>query len=277
MGENPQIGKWFLKRLFVSPPTWVGLLAGAGAGIAMASKTPLAGAVGFGCLIGFAAGMVAYAMSHGIREAYAMHQEREKSAQKSAGHGSSEKEQALLDELERTDLDDIAQLLASMFQDQAAIVQRAEEHETDTDAAHTVELVSAMIAEACREAEELQDLHRRVNDPILDAPEDAESAVDEIRSGLKRAYQAVADARSRLRRGEKLNDMDFLADPEALKSRDLPALTRQLEEETAIAKRIEDRIRSSPPVSIGSKSSLSEVNLHGNSGDAASGRDLESE
>ena len=71
-----------------------------------------------------------------------------------------------------------------------------------------------------------------------------------IRSAIRGFYanshkdeEAVADARRRLRRGEQLREVDFLKGPEAaLPNLDLAELTGCLEEETAISRRVEERL-----------------------------------
>ena len=71
--------------------------------------------------------------------------------------------------------------------------------------------------------------------------------IAEIRGRMRAAYQALANSRSRLRRGEQLREVDFLGGPEALPNLDLAALTGRLEEETTISRRIEKRLHGERP------------------------------
>ncbi|NNE90548.1 MAG: hypothetical protein HKN23_02780 [Verrucomicrobiales bacterium] len=224
---------WFLRKLVTTPATWIGLLTGSAAGIALAQKGPLGGSIGFGIISGVAAAVVIAGLTRAIQHSHKVSKNRDL---------VNPLERDLVGELRKTGLEEDARLLESMLDDRDAVLKRCQNREEDPDARHTAELVSSIIQATCRRAGELQDLSRRVNDPILESPPGAEESIELIREDLKRAYRAVADARSRLRRGNRLTEPDFLADEKSMGSLDLDGLTSRLEEETAISKRIENRI-----------------------------------
>lgn len=233
-------GKWFLKKFFISPATWAGLSAGIAAGLSLLHKGPLGGAIGFGSMVGVGTGALFLTVVIAVR---AMHKKNRQSAELADRQNTELREQFILADLCKAGRTDDAALLEKMFADRDAVLKQCRGREDDADAAHTVELASAIISESCLQAEELQDLHRRAQDPLLDGPDGAEAKIEEIRAELQRAYQAVANARSRLRRGESLSEIDFLADSASVAAGNLAALTGRLEEETAIAKRVEQRMR----------------------------------
>lgn len=229
---------WFLKKFFTSPATYVGLAVALAVGRAsLGVDVPMGGAIGGGMMMGFGAGMISFLIMHGIKASHNKALKTEKDGT------SNSNEQAVLESLRRAGQSDDADLLEKMFGDRDAILKRSKGQTENADAAHTLELASAIVTESCLQAEELQDLVRRLEDPLLTSPDQAERTIGEIRTGLQRAYQAVADARSRLRRGEKSKKVDFLEDSESLSSLNLSSLTNQLEEETAVSKRIEERLR----------------------------------
>ena len=89
--------------------------------------------------------------------------------------------------------------------------------------------MQAIVSSTCLEVEELQDLLRRADDPLLDGPKNSEKMITASRERIRAAYQAVADSRRRLRRGEKLQEVDFLVEPEAASPNlDLAELTGRL-------------------------------------------------
>lgn len=187
-------------------------------------------------MVGLAVGGLTFLIMTGIRASHKNAMEKKQSLGNAAG------EQAILESLRGSDQDHDADLLEKIFGDRDAIRKHSLAHPDNKDAVHTLELVASIVEQCCSQSEELQDLVRRSSDPLLDAPVGAEQTVDEIRSDLKKAYQAIADARSRLRRGERLEEADFLNDQQARSVRPLSTLTSQLEEETAISRRIEERV-----------------------------------
>lgn len=198
---------------------------------------PLGGAISGGILLGFGVGMLSFLIMHGIKASHRLATESGKEGD------SASNEQGILESLRISGQTDDADLLEKMLGDRDAILKRCRNRSENADAAHTLDLANAIVSESSLQAEELQDLVRRVEDPLLDSPDGAEDKIEEIRAGLRRAYQAVADAQSRLRRGEQLKEVDFLADADSLASRDLSALTGQLEEETFVSRRVEERLR----------------------------------
>ena len=107
------------------------------------------------------------------------------------------------------------------------------------ESGEVIGLVTPIMTLAWSEAEELEDLARRAKDPLLDSPEDSESRREKIRAELIAAYRTMADARSRLRRGEKLSRKDYLGGEN---ESDLAVLTERLAEETEVAERVEARM-----------------------------------
>ena len=188
-------------------------------------------------MLGFAAGMISFLIAHGINASH------NKALEAETDGASNSNEQAVLESLRSSGQSDDADLLEKMLGDRDAILKRSQGQTSNADAVHTLELASAIVTESCLQAEELQDLVRRVEDPLITSPDRAEETIEGIRDDLQRAYQAVADARSRLRRGETSKKVDFLADSESLTSLNLSSLASQLEEETAVSKRIEERLR----------------------------------
>ncbi len=151
-------------------------------------------------------------------------------------------ENLIVTELRDSALEDEAVLLEKMMADRDAISKRCVRQADDADAKHTLALVEAIISESARQAEELQDLVRRVEDPLLKSPKGAAVKIDEVRGNLTKAYQAVADTRSRIRRGERLDKVDFLADEQTIIGMNLEVLTQRLSNETAISNRIDERL-----------------------------------
>ena len=108
----------------------------------------------------------------------------------------------------------------------------------------------------------MQDLARRIEDPILDIPDGAEATVEEIRQQWTDAYRAIVDARTRLRKGESLENIDFLDDSEASSSsQSLAELTARLNEETQIAERVQDRVVSGPEKATSSDVAIPESRI----------------
>ena len=108
--------------------------------------------------------------------------------------------------------------------------------------------MQAIVSSTCLEVEELQDLLRRADDPLLDGPKNSEKMITASRERIRAAYQAVADSRRRLRRGEKLQEVDFLVEPEAASPNlDLAELTGRLKEETVISLLVEERLMGERP------------------------------
>ncbi len=227
---------WFLKRLVSLPSTWIGLAAGIAVGnAAYGVNMPMGGAVASGVMISLFTGLVTYGLFKGVQAAH----------QKATDDGGStgapdDRESLVIESLKRKDREGEARLLEQMLEDREAIRVRCERHGNEPDFRHTLDLVSAITEESCRQGEELLDLIRRIDDPILKSPSDGEARVEVIQKEFEAAYQAVADARSRLRRGESLKEVDFLQSD--LNQGGLAVLTAQLNEETAISRKIDERL-----------------------------------
>lgn len=232
------VAKWFLKKFFTSPATWLGILAGGAVGNAFINASGVvSGGIGMGAMVGIAVGMIVFTVLMSIRLAH-------KNATKLFGDGGVEShEQSVLANLRDASQTEDAELLEKMLRDRDAVLKRCRGLEGESDATHTADLVSAIVSESCLQLEELQDLVRRAADPMLDAPGDVAEKIEAARANLRRAYQAVADARSRLRRGERACEIDLLSGSNSPARLDLASLSNQLEEETAISKRVEDRMR----------------------------------
>ena len=79
--------------------------------------------------------------------------------------------------------------------------------------------------------------------PLLDSPPDAEAEVAAIRSELRAAFRAMADTHTRLRRGESLVVVDFLAETESSAPSELATLTRRIEGERDLSDRVAERLK----------------------------------
>jgi len=232
--EKGGAGIWFLKKLITAPAVWLGALAGSGVAYAMAGKTPLGGMIGFGSMVGIVVALIAFGATAAISSAYRSSRNKD---------GKDSVELAILEELETSGLGEGAELLRKMTADRDAVVARCSDRTEDADAIHTRDLVNAIVEKSFRQAEELQDLERRNNDPLLEAQENADQRISSLRKDLTYAYQAVANARSRLRKGEHLDEIDFLESSENLGQYSLSDLAKQLEEETIISRRVDQRMQ----------------------------------
>lgn len=236
VGKNKSAGLWFLGKVLRHPASYVGLAAAIGVGVAAsAAAMPVGGVIGFATMVGLAVGMLGFLVGYGIKASHRQANDNEDGAPRAT------LDPALLAELREVEEGQVATVLEKLLGDRNAIAQLVAENPDNEDAGHTLGLVSRLLTEAVNQAEELQDLARRGRDPLLEAGKDAEAKSEAIRGQIECAYRAVADTRSRLRRGEKLLRRDFL-EPAAASS--LPALTEQLAGETEIARRVEERIRS---------------------------------
>lgn len=233
-GEGPT--GWFLGKLLRHPASYVGLAAAIGMGVAAALVSmPVGGVIGLSMVVGIAAGMLSFLVGYGVKVSH----------RRAMDLGAAEPEEPTIDSSLRESLGEVeeaevASVLEKMFRDRNAIARQIGETSGNEDGQRTLDLVSAICGEAANQAEELQDLARRMRDPLLRVDDEAESTMEEIRSRIESAYRAVADSRSRLRRGEKLARRDFL---EPATSTSLAALTVQLAGETEIARRVEERMR----------------------------------
>lgn len=233
--KKPGPLRWFVGKLLRAPAAWVGLGTAAFVSYSAATTTmPIGGALSFGAIVGLAIGAFAFLISSGISASHrkAMNADSEGSADAS--------EMRMLEEMRRADLSRDSDILEKLVEERKAIALRAREQEENADLNHTYRLVGAIVREAFGRSEELQDLARRIEDPILDIPKGAEATVEEIRQQWADAYRAVVDARTRLRKGESLQNIEFL--DESTKSRSLAELTARLNEETQIAERVQDRV-----------------------------------
>ena len=166
-GGRPPIGSWFVRKFFGSAPTWIGLTAGLATGAAFLDKGPLGGAIGFGTMVAICAGLGSLGILKAVRSIYEeAHREGEQDS------GSEDSQDAVVAGLRAAGHGGDADVLEKLFSDRDAILRRCRNREAadDMDAEHTLELVEAIVASACSEAEELQDLLRRVDDPLLEAP-----------------------------------------------------------------------------------------------------------
>lgn len=218
-------------------PNGIGLLAAAGVAVPYLNQGgPIGGAIGMGLMMGGLAWVVSW-LVFGIPHLRKVERAKQLLAEMRA------QEMATVGEFKVAGLGEDAAILEKMFRDRDAIVARAAELGDNVDALHTSDLVERITAEASGEADELLDLARRADDPLLETPEGGRERIDEIRGRLETAYRAVADARTRLRRGDVLSETDFLADPSAPTPGGLEVLAKQLAEETAIAERVDARLR----------------------------------
>ncbi len=235
VGKSKSAGLWFLGKVLRHPASYVGLAAAIGVGVAAAAAAmPVGGVIGFATMVGLAVGMLGFLVGYGIKASHRQASDNE------AGVPLATLDAALLAGLGEVEEKQVAVVLEKLLGDRNAIARLVAENPDNEDAAHTFELVSRLFSEAVSQAEELQDLARRGRDPLLEAGKDAEAKSEAIRGQIESAYRAVADTRSRLRRGEKLARRDFL-EPAAASS--LPALTERLVGETEIARRVEERMR----------------------------------
>ena len=240
-------GKWFLSKLIKTPAVYLGTVIGIAAGITIAGVSgPWAG-VFTGTFLGIAATALTWLASTGIRASHIRSKAMELAEE---AERTAALEQSALNTLREAGHNSDAELLEKIFQDRDAIVDRARDRgdfdSEDVDTEHTLELVSAIVARACAQSEELHDLVRRLEDPLLKSPAGADQKIAELRADLTLAYQAVANARSRFRRGEKLAEIDFLADTSSLSSLNLAALAGKLQEETELSRRVEERLQIDP-------------------------------
>ncbi len=230
-GKSKSAGRWFMGNLLRHPASYIGLAAAIGVGLAsFPVGMPMGGIIGMSVMVG----MLSFLVGHGIKASHGRARENE-----NIEHTATLDEE-LLAGLREVEEGEVAAVLERMSEDRDAIGRLLADSPGNEDASHTLELVSAILIEAASQAEELQDLARRSADPLLSSPDDATKKISELRRQIESAYSAVADSRSRLRRGEKLARRDFLA-PTASSS--LSALTEQLTGETEIARRVEERVR----------------------------------
>ena len=240
--KKPGPFRWFAGKLLKAPAAWLGcgLAAFVSYSAAMADM-PIGGALSFGIIVGLGVGLFAFLISAGIAASH-------RKAMNADGDGSATAtETNMIEEMRRSDLSNDSEILKKMIEERRAIARRALEQEDSADFHHTRRLVGAIVREAFGRAEELQDLARRIADPILDIPDGAEATVAEIRQQWTDAYRAIVDARTRLRKGESLENIDFLDESEASSSsHSLAELTARLNEETQIAERVRDRVVTGP-------------------------------
>lgn len=230
--------RWFIGKFFRSPATWAAMVAAFLSSFASYhASIPLGGAIGGGLVVGFASGGLLFLILEGIKASY------RKAMEAGASDLDSGEIEAGFATLRRSGHDDSADLLESLLGEAKALEQLVSKQPENADAIHTSALVQAIVIAAFGEVEEYEDLRKRVEDPILDAPDGAEERVETIREGWKEAYRAAADARSRLRKGLSLDESDYASAGVATES-DLQSLTERLARETEIGQRVRDRLRS---------------------------------
>ena len=232
---------WFLGKLVRAPAAYLGLAAGIGAGVASAGAgIPLPGAIGGGMIVTFGVGMFAFIISQGILAAHRHAQRPSSSDPVDTGI-----EEALLAALRSLGKEEIVDLLEKIEESGQAIEAHARAHPDSEDAQHTRDLVRALRLESIRQAAEYEDLARREADPLLESPPQVTEHLERILADLQAGYRALADTRSRLRRGDLLSRTDFL-EPVPRGTR-LSALATQLQEESDIARGVEARLQPESP------------------------------
>ncbi len=229
--------RWFSRKLVTAPAFWLGLVVAVATGSASrGAGIPVGGAIGLGVMVGGAVGALGFLLMHGISTAH------RRARESGIVHRSSAREAAVIESLRRSGREDDAGLLARLFEDRDALAKRAGTSPASGEMAPLLELVSSIATEACRQAEELDDLARRMTDPLLTAPENAGVRVESIRRELRAAYRAVADVRSVAGRCRSLEAIDFLGVSDSLEKPTLGSLTRRLEEESSISGRVARRL-----------------------------------
>lgn len=236
-GDEPSKGAtgWFLGKLFRNPAGYIGLAAGVGVAISsLLAAIPLGGAIGLGALVGGAVGMLSFLIGYGIQ---ASHRKALESEENAPTDDFSSKE--LVENLQKVGENEAASVLEKLVVEHEETKKLSRELLQGRESGEVLKLVTPIMVLASSEAEELEDLARRANDPLLESPEDSDARREKIRAELIAAYRTMADARSRLRRGEKLSQKDYLGGEN---ESDLSALTERLAEETEIAERVEARM-----------------------------------
>ncbi|MCP5538836.1 MAG: hypothetical protein H7A53_01675 [Akkermansiaceae bacterium] len=230
-----QLARWLLARIFTSPAAWIGAAAGTGVGIAASGPSTTGGAIGMGTMAGLAVGGIVLALVSVVRRSF-------ENSRRGLGAAQEAREGEAVAALERDGLDGDAALLRKIFAERDAVIARAP-LENPGEATSTLELVGAMAEASRARAEDLHDLERRLRDPLLDSPPDAEAEVAAIRSELRAAFRAMADTHTRLRRGESLVVVDFLAETESSAPSELATLTRRIEGERDLSDRVAERLK----------------------------------
>lgn len=237
--EKDGAAGWFLGQLVRSPATWIGLAAGTAMGFAFSQVGPIGGAIGLGRLVALAAGGFSFLVNYGIRSSHRIAQDQKEIAGNTA---KLEKENAVSTQLTGAGLVDEAGILEKLRKDRDAIQARRAEISDNALAGHMALVATTIVDTACARLEEFADLVRRVEDPILESPDDSEARIAEIRNNLSRAYRAVADARSRLRQIESQHEPEIFDDPSDVDGLDLGALASKLEAENELSRRVEKRL-----------------------------------
>ncbi|MCG8601756.1 MAG: hypothetical protein MI807_16570 [Verrucomicrobiales bacterium] len=238
--KTPGPFRWFLGKLVKAPSAWLGLATAAFVGYSAmnaVNPVPTGGAIALGMMTGLAVAALSFLVMAGISASH------HKAVEEKTSGSSRPSEIALLDELSRAGLSDDAELLGKMLNERNAIIRRSDKGPENPDWAHTRKLVEEIVEQSVARVEELQDVARRIADPLLSVPEGGEKEAQKIRDQWLTAYRAIVDAGSRLRKGNSLNEVDFLSEAgRAEGERSLAELTVQLQEETHIAERVHDRI-----------------------------------
>lgn len=237
-GEGGMMG-WLLRKLVTTPATWIGLAAGVAVGRAFAEVSGMGGGIGMGTLVGVGAGVASWALYRGIRSAYS----KDRPRSDEAGQPEPERrERAMASRLRAVGLTEDADVFSKMLEARDAVRDRWSREEMDTAiGAPTVTLIDQLIDSVLPRLEELLDLTRRVEDPLLETPSDATETVQACRDDLVQAYRAIADCRSRilLRHDPEL----LLDEPSVQNAERLRTLTAQLREETSVMERVDRRLR----------------------------------
>lgn len=229
---------WFLGKFVRAPAAWLGIGAAVFMGwAAYGANIPIGGAIGFGGLVGFAVGMLSFLIGVGIKVSHQRSLEAKSNPEEAEGTDS------IPEKLRTSGLSEDAALFEKLLRDHEAIRELGRKENHNPKVQSMEELVSTIVKECGARAEILQDLIRRKEDPLLESPENADETIAAIRSDWQRAYRAIADVRSLILEGGVSNDVDFLESSSNSAAGVLIDPVSRLEEETALSRRIAERLR----------------------------------
>ncbi len=231
---------WALWRLVTAPAVWLGSAAGTAAGVQMAEQGTMGGGIGFGMLVGIGTSIVARGVHLLVHRSHADHISSE---EKTATKERIALEQQTLEKLREVGLSDDASVLHKMIDARDAIVQHSLRSDVNSErSGPTLTLVSEIMRAALARVEELVDVKRRLDDPLLESPSDATKRLEGCQADLARGYRAVADARSRMLLHKELTADELLAATPSSAASGIDALAGQLEDETSILRGVERRM-----------------------------------
>ncbi len=232
--------RWSLWRLITAPAVWFGSVTGTAVGIQMAQHSTTGAGIGFGMMIGIVSAIMARGVHLIMHRTHEDHVAKESLAEAQA---RDQQEQGILQKLQAVGLSEELSILQKVFDARDAIVQQSAGADVSPErSAPTLSLVAEITRATLLRAEELVDLKRRVEDPLLDAPSDAVSRMDDCRADLARAYRAVADARTRMLLKKELTADELLEPSRDGPGRGIDGLAGQLEEETMMLRGVERRM-----------------------------------